>query len=101
LGVTSAAVSQQVRNLEGWIGRTLFQRRANRTWLTDAGRDYYMKETVLTATGRWDAAHPKELDLQLRADAFDLARLQPLSNEILASEGKLNLDLIVGGTVEL
>ena len=42
LGVTSAAVSQQVRNLEGWIGRTLFQRRANRIWLTDAGRDYYM-----------------------------------------------------------
>jgi len=42
LGVTSAAVSQQVRNLEGWIGRTLFQRHANRIWLTDAGRDYYM-----------------------------------------------------------
>jgi len=42
LAVTSAAVSQQVRNLEGWIGRTLFQRRANRIWLTDAGRDYYM-----------------------------------------------------------
>jgi len=49
LGVTSAAVSQQVRNLEGWIGRTLFQRRANRIWLTDAGRDYYMNAaTALT-----------------------------------------------------
>ncbi|MEX0365303.1 MAG: LysR substrate-binding domain-containing protein [Ruegeria sp.] len=42
LGVTPAAVSLQVRNLEDWLGRQLFTRRANRIWLTDAGRDYYM-----------------------------------------------------------
>ncbi len=42
MGVTSAAVSQQVRHLESWLDRTLFTRRANRISLTDAGRDYYM-----------------------------------------------------------
>lgn len=41
LGVTSAAVSLQVKNLEDWLGLQLFTRRANRIRLTDAGRDYY------------------------------------------------------------
>ncbi|WP_406649099.1 LysR substrate-binding domain-containing protein [Aliisedimentitalea scapharcae] len=42
LGVTSAAVSMQVRNLEDWLGLKLFARRANQIRLTDAGREYYM-----------------------------------------------------------
>mgnify|MGYP001627893194 CR=1 FL=1 len=41
MGVTSAAVSLQVKNLEDWLGLQLFSRRANRIRLTDAGRDYY------------------------------------------------------------
>jgi LysR family glycine cleavage system transcriptional activator len=41
LGVTSAAVSLQVKNLEDWLGLQLFSRNANRIRLTDAGRDYY------------------------------------------------------------
>jgi LysR family glycine cleavage system transcriptional activator len=41
LGVTSAAVSLQVRNLETWLGLRLFNRQANRIRLTDAGRDLY------------------------------------------------------------
>ena len=41
LGVTSAAVSQQVRNLEGWLNRKLFERHNNQVRLNDAGRDYY------------------------------------------------------------
>ncbi len=41
LGVSSAAVSMQVRNLEDWLGLKLFSRRANRIRLTDAGREYY------------------------------------------------------------
>ena len=41
LGVTSAAVSLQVRTLEGWLGRELFFRRNNQIRLTDAGEDLY------------------------------------------------------------
>jgi LysR family glycine cleavage system transcriptional activator len=39
LGVSAAAVSQQVRNLERFFGRRLFERHANRVALTEAGRE--------------------------------------------------------------
>jgi LysR family glycine cleavage system transcriptional activator len=39
LGVTSAAVSQQVRNLEDHVGKRLFVRQGNQLLLTDAGRE--------------------------------------------------------------
>lgn len=42
LGVTSAAVSQQIRKLEVYVGRKLFLRNNNQLLLTDAGRDLYM-----------------------------------------------------------
>lgn len=38
LGVTPAAISQQVRNLEAHLGRRLFARHNNRITLTDAGQ---------------------------------------------------------------
>ncbi|MEZ5778765.1 MAG: LysR substrate-binding domain-containing protein [Paracoccaceae bacterium] len=41
LGVTSAAVSQQVRALEDHLGKQLFLRQGNRISLTDAGRAVY------------------------------------------------------------
>lgn len=41
LGVTSAAVSQQVRVLEDDLGKKLFLRRGNRLLLTDAGQAVY------------------------------------------------------------
>lgn len=41
LGVTPAAVSLQVRKLEGWIGKTLFLRKGKGLDLTDAGRALY------------------------------------------------------------
>jgi LysR family glycine cleavage system transcriptional activator len=41
LGVSSAAVSQQVRNLETWFGKQLFVRSGNRIALTDAGHAIY------------------------------------------------------------
>ncbi|MCV2869859.1 LysR substrate-binding domain-containing protein [Defluviimonas sp. WL0002] len=41
LGVTSAAVSQQVRNLEDFLGKRLFVRQGNQLFLTDAGREIY------------------------------------------------------------
>jgi len=41
LGVSSAAVSQQVRSLEEHLGKQLFVRRGNRLTLTDAGLSLY------------------------------------------------------------
>lgn len=41
LGVTAAAVSQQVRGLEVRMARQLFLRQGNRILLTDAGREIY------------------------------------------------------------
>jgi LysR family glycine cleavage system transcriptional activator len=41
LGVSSAAVSQQIRNLEAWFGKQLFVRAGNRITLTDAGHAIY------------------------------------------------------------
>ena len=41
LGVSSAAVSQQIRNLEDWFGKQLFVRNGNRITLTDAGHAIY------------------------------------------------------------
>ncbi|MCP5075062.1 MAG: LysR family transcriptional regulator, partial [Rhodobacteraceae bacterium] len=41
LGVSSAAVSQQVRSLEEYWGRRLFIRQGNRIALTEAGRSTY------------------------------------------------------------
>jgi LysR family glycine cleavage system transcriptional activator len=41
LGVTSVAIGQQVRNLEGYFGKQLFTRTGNRITLTDAGQSIY------------------------------------------------------------
>ena len=41
LGVSPAAVSQQVRNLEEFLGKQLFRRYNNRIALTDAGQTIY------------------------------------------------------------
>lgn len=41
LGVSSAAVSLQVKNLEVHVGKQLFLRRGNRIFLTDAGEAIY------------------------------------------------------------
>jgi len=41
LGVSAAAVSQQVKALEATLGKQLFLRRGNRIVLTDAGRTLY------------------------------------------------------------
>ncbi|OYX43556.1 MAG: hypothetical protein B7Z02_08410 [Rhodobacterales bacterium 32-67-9] len=49
LGVTAAAVSQQVKALEEHLGKRLFLRQGNRITLTDAGRAIYPRiELALT-----------------------------------------------------
>jgi LysR family glycine cleavage system transcriptional activator len=64
LGVSPAAISQQVRNLERFYGKRLFERYNNRVLLTDAGREIHaeaaaglrriadMSAHVLTGTSR-------------------------------------------------
>jgi len=61
LGVSAAAVSQQVKMLEGHLGKQLFLRQGNRITLTDAGRSLYPSvESAMTelssATRRLRAA---------------------------------------------
>ena len=54
LGVSPAAVSQQVRHLESYLGKTLFMRFNNRIALTDAGHlEPYLAELrrLLTSAG--------------------------------------------------
>jgi LysR family glycine cleavage system transcriptional activator len=46
MGVTSAAISQQVRVLEDHLGKKLFLRQGNRILLTDAGRAIYPRIEV-------------------------------------------------------
>ena len=82
LGDVRAEVSTEGETIQG-VARWLFQ-----------------QEPVLTASGGWNAARPDDLNLQLRADSLDLGRLQPLSNEILASGGSLDLDLRLDGSLE-
>lgn len=40
LGLTQSAISQQIKALEGFLGRPLFHRRTRRLELTEAGRNY-------------------------------------------------------------
>ena len=47
LGVSAAAVSQQVKALEIRIGKTLFLRKGNRITLTEAGRALYPRLEVV------------------------------------------------------
>lgn len=49
LSVTQAAVSQQVRRLEGWLSVRLFHRRENSLELTEAGRAYLPLVTAALA----------------------------------------------------
>lgn len=43
IAVTSGAISQQIKNLENWLGLTLFERRARSLVLTEAGNSYYRR----------------------------------------------------------
>lgn len=117
LGVTSAAVSQHVRHLEDWLGRTLFTRRANRISLTDAGRDYYMNAaSALTEIATFTAhlteaqatrplvisASPALSQLWLPAKLAQFSKLHPKTAVTLREESDVadlernGIDLRVG-----
>ena len=103
-GVTSAAISQQVRHLETWLGLRLFTRQANRIRLTDAGRDYYRNAaSSLTAIARFTAdltqstprrplvisATPALAELWLPRRLAEFARAHPDIALSLRSEAEL------------
>ncbi|MGH7124351.1 MAG: LysR family transcriptional regulator, partial [Stellaceae bacterium] len=47
LGVSAGAVSHQVKLLERWVGRPLFERRPNGVFVTAAGRELGAETSVL------------------------------------------------------
>ncbi|MQT15312.1 LysR substrate-binding domain-containing protein [Segnochrobactrum spirostomi] len=64
LGVSSAAVSQQIRNLEAHFGKQLFVRNGNRITLTDAGQAIYPQ--VSRALGEIASVSARLLEGELR-----------------------------------
>lgn len=67
LGVTAAAISQQVRLLEDRFGKQLFHRRANGVELTDAGRDLFLRLSGAFADLAEAAAHLRSVASRPRA----------------------------------
>jgi len=47
LGVTPGAISHHIKQLEDWIGRPLFERRANGVFVTDTGREFGAEVSTL------------------------------------------------------
>ena len=86
LGVTPAAVSQQVRRLEDHLGRRLFTRHNNRVTLTDAGQAIYAETAAALGDLSQMAARAQGGRVQGRlivsclpslAEAWLLPRLKP------------------------
>ncbi|WP_417832329.1 LysR substrate-binding domain-containing protein [Terasakiella sp.] len=55
MGISSSAISQQIRNLENWLGISLFDRRTRELILTERGREYFQEvsraiNAITTAT---------------------------------------------------
>lgn len=72
LGVTPSAVSHQIQQLEDFLGVTLFQRRAGRAVLTEAGRRY---------------AHEIEHALGVISQATELVAPQSQSGHLVIAAG--------------
>ena len=78
LNVTQGAVSRQVRQLEGFLGKPLFRRAERSVFLTDAGEDYYL--TVRHLLDQLQVAtralrHAEEVDQVTVATSSALASL--------------------------
>ncbi|MBD1599332.1 LysR substrate-binding domain-containing protein [Pseudomonas typographi] len=100
LGVSSAAVSQQVRHLEGYFGKKLFVRNGNRLSLTDAGHGIYPQTS--RALGDIAAMTVRLLEGEMRTRLivsvpFSLAEcwLAPRLSELLETYPQLSVDVRV------
>lgn len=83
LCVTQSAVSHQVRNLEDWLGKPLFEREGNRTRLLPHGLDL---ANSLSASFKDIEAACQRLRNSLRAHAGNRRALAPcLRNRIYSS----------------
>ncbi len=87
LGLTSAAISQQVRSLENHLGYPLFERLARGLRLTDMGRAYLppirkaFDDLSATTTGLFGAPAGAQAVLNVRVPiSFCVLRLAPILN---------------------
>ncbi|EXF93070.1 transcriptional regulator [Pseudomonas fluorescens HK44] len=101
LGVSSAAVSQQVRHLEEFLGRKLFVRAGNRITLTDAGHAIYPQTSralndiaAMTTRILEGDLHSRRLVVSV---PFSLAEswLAPKLSELLEFHPQLSIDIRV------
>src|SRR5471030_211270 len=100
LGVSSAAVSQQIRHLEDYFGKKLFVRNGNRLALTDAGLAVYPQTS--RALGDIAAMTVRILEGEMRTRLivsvpFSLAEcwLAPKLSELLEIYPQLSVDVRV------
>ncbi|WPO99085.1 LysR substrate-binding domain-containing protein [Pseudomonas sp. HR96] len=100
LGVSSAAVSQQIRHLEEYFGKKLFSRNGNRLALTDAGLAIYPQTS--RALGDIAAMTVRILEGELRTRLivsvpFSLAEywLAPRLAQLLEVHPQLSVDVRV------
>lgn len=100
LGVSSAAVSQQVRNLEAYFGKHLFLRIGNRITLTDAGHAIYPQTARALGDIATVTAHILEGEVRTRlvvSVPFSLAEhwLAPRLGALLAGSPRMAIDIRV------
>jgi LysR family glycine cleavage system transcriptional activator len=98
LSMTQSAVSQQIKSLEGAMGRSLFRRRARGLELTDEGRGYL--PTVQAAFAMLEEGtsvlqsrnHPDVLELQVNL-SFALFWLSPRLGQFMDENPGVQLNL--------
>ncbi|MEA5444441.1 LysR family transcriptional regulator [Gammaproteobacteria bacterium AB-CW1] len=97
LHVSQSAVSHQIRQLEGFLGETLFHRAGRQIRLTDEGAQYY--EQIGSALGQIRRATQQlqgQQDSQIRLAAyssFAVSWLIPRMEELQRQHPQLDLDL--------
>ena len=98
LHLTQSAVSQQVKQLEGFLGQPLFLRGARSLQLTDAGRHYLPTVTAafrVLAEGTEGFLTPwRETSLEIKSNtAFSVFWLMPRIGDFLAAHPAVRLHI--------
>jgi LysR family transcriptional regulator, glycine cleavage system transcriptional activator len=104
LSVTPAAVSHQIKQLEHWLGLTLFERAANGVTLTAAGRDYAVRIRDvferLVSTSRAVRDHRDRTVVTIRSQ-FSIAALWLIPKVVALSHAQPNIEIRVFASGEL
>ncbi len=100
LGLTSAAISQQVRSLEHHLGYPLFERLARGLRLTDMGRAYLapirkaFDELSASTAGLFGAPSGAQATINIRAPiSFCVLRLAPILHRFTESRPSISIRL--------